>query len=297
MLYEVRATLALYTELGGHVADISTIYVTGEGSETYELRGVLPRALSFDIEVVEVEASRAVACTEIELARRVAENESALAGLLALLAAGRRADILSFTAGALDDDRVVTPSARTRRRVPAMLLASSVIVVLGLVIGGAIGGLRYSNALRAEDDARRRLAREERRADELRLIAIEKQETEAKYAHVTALLATIDSIRAKQRIPASLLADVQSTLPQSAGLERLAFDGAFVTIAGASEAATDADEFALNLQAATNRFADVSPATSAGTYTHTSPSGSGIAPEERPLERFTIRARYSGERP
>ncbi len=298
-LGELRETLSLYNECGGHISDIGLVLVTGGASERFELRGSLPKALGFDIEVRELEASRVVTSNDVDVARRVAESEASIAGALALLAAGRRPDILTFAVDANKDlahDRS-TRASTVRTDFLRTAIAWLIVLALGPAIGAAIVGARCYSLSVSREALRQQIAVEERRAAELQAISREKADNEARYAHVAALLASIDTIRLRQQTPAALLADIQQLLPERAGLERVAFDGTWLTISGASEDATDADAFALNLQAASDRFADVSPATSADSYTRVPAPETGLGPEVRPLERFSIRARVIARKP
>jgi hypothetical protein len=292
-LGELRDTLSLYNEYGGHISDIGLVLVTGEAAERFELRASLPKALGFDIEVRELEASKVVVSNEVDVARRVAESEATIAGALALLATGRRTDVLTFAVDPHETTGFDLPLVDSigRRAIARRVLVTIGVLILGLVAGVGYVLARYHETTLERDEARQQLELEERRAAELHVIAKEKAANEARFAHVAALLASIDAIRLRQRTPARLLADLQQLLPERAGLERVAFDGSWVTISGASEAASDADTFALSLQAASDRFADVSPATSADTYTRVPALESGLGPEVRPLERFSIRAR------
>jgi hypothetical protein len=296
---EFRETLARFNESGGHVSDLACVYVSGEAAERFELRAALPRALGFDLEVRELEASRVVTSDDVDIARRVAEAEGKIAGALALLAAGRRSDLLTFASReraeevrSLENERQVASMGRRTRTVVSY--AAAIACALG--IAACVACIHYNSVTGALEDARRSLAIEERRAEELETIASEKAANEAKHAHTAALLASIDMIRDRQRIPAHLLSDIQELLPVRAGLERVEFDGTRVTIAGASEDASDADAFALNLEAAADRFADVTPATSADSYTTTPGPDTGLGPEVRPLERFSVRARIVAAR-
>jgi hypothetical protein len=293
ILGELRETLSLYNENGGHTSDIGLVLVTGEAAERFELRSSLPKALGFDFDVQELEGSRVVVSNDVNVARRVAESEAVIAGALALLATGRRGDALEFSASERDTSSIgepaVDPLARSALR--RTFLVRFAVMLIGIAIGASYVCVKYFASVSDLNDVKRQLALEQRRASELQAISEEKAANEARYVHVAALLASIDEIRIRQATPARLLSDLQQLLPERAGLERVAFDGSWVTISGASEASADADTFALSLQAASDRFADVSPATAADTYTRVPAPESGLGPEIRPLERFTIRAR------
>ena len=107
MYAEVRETLDLFREAGGHASDVTTILLAGEAADRYELRTTLPAAFGSDVEVFDLEASRVVSTTDIELARRVAERDAGREFYVVALFGVREADPLPGRPGGCHQGRLL----------------------------------------------------------------------------------------------------------------------------------------------------------------------------------------------
>lgn len=297
VLAELRETLDLYRECGGHASDVTTIFVTGEAAERFELRATLPEAFGDDVDVFELEASRVVTSDDVELARRVAESEAPLAGVFALLAAGRRRDLLAFTCDGDDQFAGGAVSAGPPRRSYAGLVRAALVLLWIALVAAGVGGGRHWWASEELAAAGRALEVEQRRAEELRAVAAERAENEARYEHTLAVVSALESLRRRQDAPLKLLSEVSQRLPQGVTLSLLGLSGADVTIVGESEDATAGPRFALSLQSASELFTDVTPSTQGSTYLRYPQEDASLPPEERPRETFTVRAKFRPSEP
>lgn len=277
-LAEIREALTAYHEAGGHPSDIERVLIAGAAADRHDLLYAIPRALGDHVRVEEIEASRSITASDVELARMVCEHEPVLASVLALVASAARTDGIEFA-------RQVETGRRTPRRPRELGRAATVAAVALVLFLGVVGGHYWlvSSQL-AGEVAKRKL--EQRRAAELQAITNERQAEAARVEETRQLLLAVEHLARRQQAPLALMTDVEARLPPAAGLYRLSLDREQVTVSGASELAADASSFALNLQQADGRFRDVVPSTDETTYV------TAEHREERPLVRFTVRARY-----
>jgi Tfp pilus assembly protein PilN len=292
----VRQTLELHHEQGGFPGDVERVYVTGAALDSREVTSFLSGALGPDADVTELECSRAVTSADVILAERVAAEEPRLAPVLALLAAGRRTDLLALrvggAAGSSARPAVVSPGRAPT--VPRGLLAVGTAAVL--VATCAVGG-RLWWVSRARDEVASRLRAESARAEELRAVTAERDANEARMRHTRGLLAGIDAIRDRQRAPVDLLRRVVALLPAGARLTEVTLDGQAVMISGQSESPDDASRFAIAMQAA-GCFADITPQTEATHYVRSTAEETGTGEADvRPLVKFTVHARFTPAAP
>lgn len=292
MLAALRETLTIFAESGGYVSEIGSILVAGDGAEAYDLRAVLPQALGFEIDVLDVESSRVVTTNDSDLARRIAESEPALTGILSLLSCARKPNVLTFPVGTDDEMDSAGPSRRNRVGLPTLSTKNRTALAaaaLALSLVGGFAGLRQHFVSRSTADAERRLEVETNRATELRAIAAERYENAARLQRTEELLQAIDALRTRQQAPVRFLADVRRLLPEGANLFELTLDRSDATITGGSSDLEAGTQLALRAQNASDAFSDVVPSTRVESLEVHVPDED---PTTRPYLKFSVKARF-----